>query len=73
MTEPRRCDGETLFGFTVKACDKEAIHFPCNTPHECYQFCSKHYYFYLHGTYPDEEPSEPWSFGHDTGTGDSDA
>jgi len=54
MQPERRCDGETIFGFTVKACDQEATHFPCNGPHECYQFCDKHYQHYLHGSQPDE-------------------
>jgi hypothetical protein len=54
MTEQIRCDGETLFGFMVKACDQEATYFPCNTPNECYQFCARHFYFYEHGRYPDE-------------------
>lgn len=54
----RRCDGETLFGFTVKSCDKPAVYFPCNTPHECYQFCARHFYFYEHGRYPEDETKQ---------------
>lgn len=56
MATKRTCDGETLFGFTVKACDQDAVYFPCNTPHECYQFCARHFYFYEHGRYPGDEP-----------------
>ena len=51
----RRCDGEVFLGFTVHECDQEAVYFPCNTPHECYQFCARHFYFYEHGRYPESE------------------
>jgi hypothetical protein len=61
----RNCDGQTFFGFTVKACDQEATYFPCNTPHECYQFCGKHFYFYEHGHYPDEPKADESDTGPD--------
>ena len=48
-----KCDGETIFGFTVKTCDQEATHINVrNGVHEYYNFCERHYQHYLHGSEP---------------------
>lgn len=55
----RKCDGETIFGFTVKACDQEATHINVhNGVHEYYNFCEKHFQHYLHGSEPTAEQKQ---------------
>lgn len=44
------CDGEVLFGFTVKACHKSAVRVLKNDPYEVYHFCAKHYHMARHGS-----------------------
>ncbi len=41
--KPIRCDGEVLFGFTVKACDKPATRRVWTDEAEEYWFCEEHY------------------------------
>lgn len=50
-----QCDGETFLGFTVKQCDQPATVHAYQTRHEQYDFCARHYYFWLHGHYPEDE------------------
>lgn len=61
--EPIHCDGETLFGFTVKACDQPATVRRKNGTYEVYWFCPRHDYFYHNGRYPEDakkdKPDEP--------------
>jgi len=45
LNEPIRCDGQTLFGFTIKKCDQPAIYHRWNGTHEEYWFCPRHNYF----------------------------
>lgn len=49
-TPNMRCDGEVIFGFTVKACDKPATRYVRESNHEEYWFCAEHYFFYYHGS-----------------------
>lgn len=53
-----KCDGETFFGFTVKACDKPATVSRLNGTHERYWFCARHDYFYFNGRYPEDPKPE---------------
>lgn len=55
MAETRRCDGKTFLGFTVEACDKPATRHAYQDRYGQYDFCERHYYFWLHGHYPEEE------------------
>lgn len=40
---PISCDGEVLFGFVTKACDKPATRRLWCDEHEVYWFCEEHY------------------------------
>lgn len=52
--KPIRCDGETFFGFTVKACDKPATVRRKNGTYEVYWFCPRHDFFYFNGRYAED-------------------
>jgi hypothetical protein len=51
----RRCDGETFLGFTVRKCDQRATVHAYQDEQEQYDFCPRHYFFWLHGRYPEQD------------------
>lgn len=59
MDDLGKCEGEVIFGFTVKSCDKPATVRAAQDKYEVYHFCELHYYYWLHGHYPPEpEPHQ---------------
>ncbi len=52
---PPRCEGQTFLGFTVKPCDQPATRHAYQDGYEQFDFCERHYYFWLHGHYPEDE------------------
>jgi hypothetical protein len=53
---PIRCDGDVLFGFTVKACDKPATRRLWQDEREVYWFCEEHYQKAIQGTTEEVQP-----------------
>jgi hypothetical protein len=51
-----RCDGDVLFGFTVKACDKPATRRLWCDEREVYWFCEEHYQKMIQGTTEEVQP-----------------